>query len=64
MRKIYIKPANGIKVRDPQTGEHLPEAGAEKPRSHYWLRRLKDGDAVETKAPAMVKAATTKQGGK
>lgn len=62
MRTIFIKPKGSLKVRDPRTGEHLPEAGTEKPRSHYWLRRIKDGDVVETKAkPA---AAAKKQGDK
>ncbi len=52
---IFIKPRDGVKVRDPLTGEHLPEAGAEKPRGRYWLRRLNDGDVQivsRPKAPA------------
>lgn len=48
---LIIKPAKGVKVRDPKTGEHLPEAGAEVIKNRYWLRRLGDGDVVETTKP-------------
>lgn len=51
MKTLYIKPAPGLKVRDPRTGEHLPEDGAEKPKIRYWLRRLADGDVVKASAP-------------
>ena len=44
---FFIKPALGIRVPDPATGEYLPEGGLLMPRSGYWLRRLKDGDVVE-----------------
>lgn len=46
-----IKPAPGVTVRDPQTAQPLAAEGENKPRSSYWLRRLKDGDVVEVKAP-------------
>lgn len=55
-KPLYIKPAPGLKVRDPRNGEHLPETGAEKPRTRYWLRRLKDNDVVETGKRAAAKA--------
>jgi hypothetical protein len=49
---ILIQPAEpGRRVRDPITRAVLPDAGAEKPRSPYWLRRLRDGDVIEI-APA------------
>jgi len=54
---LYLKPAPGIRVRDPHTGQHLPEAGAELPKNRYWLRRLKDGDVVKAN---LSKKATTK----
>lgn len=43
---MFVKPALGMKVRDPETRRHLPEAGAEVPPTTYWLRRLKAGDIV------------------
>lgn len=54
-----IKPAPGVKVRDPQTNQHLTDGeggnGELKPRSSYWLRRIGEGAVVivnptETKA--------------
>lgn len=50
MNKLYIKPARtGQIVRDPDTFRPLDEQGEMKPRNTYWLRRLKDGDAVTVK---------------
>lgn len=46
MSKIFIKPAPGLKVRDPETKEHLPENGANVVKSPFWIRRIKDGDVV------------------
>ena len=48
---IKIKPArNGLVVRDPRTGEPLDPRGQLKPRSNYWMRRLRDGDVVDVNA--------------
>lgn len=48
---IYIVPAPGALVRDPVSKEQVPEAGRLVPRNTYWLRRLRDGDVSEGKAP-------------
>ena len=48
---MRVKPAPGLVIRDPETQEVLPAAGAVVPRSGFWLRRLQDGDVVEA-APA------------
>lgn len=56
---LHIKPAAGLIVRDPATAEPLPETGAEKPRSRYWLRRLRDGDVREAVEPRKPKAVKT-----
>lgn len=50
---LTIKPAPGLDgkplvVRDPVTMLPLAEQGEVKPRDTHWLRRLKDGDVVET----------------
>jgi hypothetical protein len=47
--KIYIVPAPGLKVRDDRTLELLPGEGAWKPKTSYWLRRVKVGDVLESK---------------
>lgn len=44
--EIFIKPAPGCAVRDPVTMALLAEHGEQKPRSPYWLRRLRLGDVV------------------
>jgi len=59
---FYLIPKAGVTVRDPATGKPLPEAGANKPRSPYWLRRRRDGDVSEGKAPQAAKAATANKG--
>jgi hypothetical protein len=54
--KVY-KPAPGRLVRDPVTGQPLPEQGAPvKLNSHvrriFYARRVKDGDVTEVKNQA------------
>lgn len=39
-------PGTTLRVIDPETGQPLPEGGAEVPASPYWLRRLADGDVI------------------
>jgi hypothetical protein len=58
---MFVKPAPGVKVRDPMSRLHIPELGVEVSATDtYWARRLADGDVVEvTPAPA-VKAPTPK----
>jgi hypothetical protein len=53
---FIIKPAPGLRIPDPETGEYLPEGGMRMPRSGYWIRRLKDGDVIEVKQDAPAKA--------
>jgi len=43
---MFVKPKDGLKVRDPITKRHLPEEGKEVPESTYWVRRLKDGSVI------------------
>ena len=63
---FYIRPAVGLTLRDPATGEPLPPEGGLMPRSAFWLRREKDGDVVQA-APAVAPApdapATSKNKG-
>jgi len=51
MNRAWLVPKPGLVVRDPVTGAALPEEGAEKPLTAYWLRRLQDGDASQGKRP-------------
>ncbi|EMQ4857607.1 DUF2635 domain-containing protein [Morganella sp. B601] len=50
MTELYLKPVAGLTVRDPETLQPLAEKGERKPRTTYWLRRLKDGDVTEVQA--------------
>ena len=43
---FFIKPAPGLRIADPVSGEYLPESGGNMPRSGFWLRRLKAGDVT------------------
>jgi hypothetical protein len=46
MKTMFVRPANGLTVRDPETRKALPVSGAAVPRSTYWQRRLACGDVV------------------
>ncbi|WP_314188555.1 DUF2635 domain-containing protein [Yersinia massiliensis] len=46
MTELHLKPAPGLTVRDPDSYEPLATKGEKKPRTGFWLRRLKDGDVV------------------
>lgn len=62
MTDLFIKPArDGLIVRDPQTRTPLAAAGESKPRTSYWLRRLAEGDVVETKPASATKTAAKAQ---
>lgn len=48
---MRIKPAPGLKVRDPVTKQLLPDEGIEVPdESILWNKILNDGDVVQVKA--------------
>lgn len=49
---MFIKPAEGRKVRDPFHGNvHISDEGCEVPDVSYWIRRLRSGDVVPAEAP-------------
>lgn len=56
MNELYLIPTTSVAPRDPVTGQPLPADGAFKPRTAYWLRRLRDGSAKEAKPPKGEKA--------
>lgn len=43
---MYVKPAPGLVIRDPDLRDFLPQEGREVPDTDYWNRRLRDGDVV------------------
>lgn len=45
---IFVRPSRpGMIVRDPVSLKQLDENGEEKPRTTYWLRRVRCGDCIE-----------------
>lgn len=48
---MFVKPNNGLSVRDPVKGTLLPEEGAEVPDNVFWRRRLRDEDVVLVEQP-------------
>lgn len=50
MARIYVKPAEGRRVRLPD-GSIIPAEGAEVEHDVFIRRRLADGDLVEATAP-------------
>lgn len=43
---MFVKPAPGMRVRDPKTRLHIPDAGREVGESSYWQRRVAAGDVI------------------
>ena len=65
MKKLMI-PKKGVKVRDPDSGQHLPEEGAVRAVSSYYNRRVADGDLEIRDVPkktAQKKASKPKSDG-
>lgn len=43
---MFVKPAEGRSVPDPNRGDILPEEGREVAETQYWQRRIIDRDVV------------------
>lgn len=56
---MFVKPAPGLKVRDPLSRLHLPDEGKEVPEDSFWMRRLRSGDVVRVE-PQQQAAAKAK----
>ena len=57
---MFVKPSEGLSIRDPDLLDLLPDEGREVPESDYWNRRVRDGDVVIVDA---TKATKVKKGG-
>ena len=44
---FYLRAVEGRLARDPKTQVPLSEKGERKPKTSYWIRRLRSGDVVE-----------------
>jgi len=43
---MFLVPAEGRQVADPDRRDHLPAEGREVVLTQYWQRRIADGDVV------------------
>lgn len=41
---MFVKPAKGVEIRDPETQQYLPPEGSAVPRTPFWIRRVKAKD--------------------
>ena len=48
---MFVKPATGLVIPDPDRGGVLPAEGRDVPPTEFWRRRLRDGDVVAATAP-------------
>lgn len=48
---MFVRPAPGLSIRDPNLLDLLPREGRDVPAIEYWHRRLRDGDVIEGAAP-------------
>lgn len=53
---MYVIPAPGLAICDPDLRDHLPPEGREVPENTYWYAHMRDG-SVEAADPPMVVAA-------
>jgi hypothetical protein len=63
---MYVKPANGLKIRDPFKKDHLPPQGREVSETDlYWHRHLLAGDivVVPLEEPTAAPGAAAPDGG-
>lgn len=61
MTSIYVKPADGGRVRMPEQGSRvMPSEGASVPRNSYYETLLTQGDVVECEAPTKTPAKPVK----
>lgn len=61
MTPIHVKALPGRRVRDPATGQPLPDKGLKVAPSAFWDRRIADAD-VEIVAPRAAKKSAPTSG--
>ena len=61
-RKQFMKPRDGLVVRDPLTMKPLPPDGVDLELTPYWRRRERDGDIVKASRPSARASASPRAG--
>jgi hypothetical protein len=63
--QMFIVPAKGKLLRNPESKEIIPDSGSIVPKigpeGRYWRRRINQGDAVEVPKASQAEAETRKQ---
>ncbi len=59
---MYLIPAQGRAVADPDRGDNLPAEGREVQHTQYWQRRVADGDVSEGQRPTEADASAKTKG--
>ncbi|VVD28472.1 DUF2635 domain-containing protein [Paraburkholderia dioscoreae] len=55
---MFVKPAPGLKIRDPELKDLIPDEGRNVSADDlYWHRRLRDGDVVLVESTGVPPAA-------
>lgn len=54
---MFVKPADGLVIPDPDRYDTLPAEGRDVPASDFWLRRLRDDDVMAAEPPVEVQPA-------
>jgi len=49
---MFVKPAPGLQVRDPETKRLISPEGEEVPEISFWWRRIRDKDVIVVEPPA------------
>ena len=57
--QVYVKPAPKCMVRDDVSLAFLKDEGEWKPKTNYWIRRIKFKDVIECRPPKTPKPETT-----
>lgn len=51
VKRLFVRPAEGLQVRFPGTNDILPAEGKHVPDDKYWRRRLAAKDVIEAAPP-------------
>ncbi|WP_043838838.1 DUF2635 domain-containing protein [Muricoccus aerilatus] len=59
---MFVKPAKGLQIPDPELRDYLPPGGRKVTPSEYWTRRLQDEDVSLAKPSTEPKAKAAAAG--
>ncbi|MCX7084308.1 MAG: DUF2635 domain-containing protein [Methylococcales bacterium] len=59
---MFVKPADGAQVPDPDRNDFLPAEGREVEAKSYWFRRIENEEVYEVAATATIIESTSTKG--